>query len=247
MTAADEPVPLRIEQRGEGRIARLTLNRPEARNAITIALAAKLRDQLAAAAEQADVIVIRGAGRTFCSGGDFDEVARLREQGAAALRPLFETFVGACQLIAELPVPVVAAVEGYAMAGGFELVQSVDIAVVREDAVLADNHANLGMIPCGGGSQRLPRLVGVPRALGHILTGDRLSGAEAVAWGLAYRAAPAAEFEAVVDSVVGGLLRKDRAALARIKRLVRQGLRGTLTEGLAMEVETALVHVEGEP
>jgi enoyl-CoA hydratase/carnithine racemase len=84
----------------------------------------------------------------------------------------------------------------------------------------------------------------VPRALGHILTGDRLTGAQAVQWGLAYRAAPAASFESEVDAVVASLLAKDAAALARIKHLVRAGLRGPLTDGLALEVETTLAHLE---
>jgi enoyl-CoA hydratase/carnithine racemase len=229
----------------DGAVAHVVLNRPQARNAITVELAAALHEALESAAERARVIVIRGAGGTFCAGGDFAEVSRLRAEGRDALRPLFETFIGACELIAELPVPVVAAVEGYAVAGGFELVQSVDVAVVREDAVLADNHVNFGMIPGGGGSQRLPRIVGVPRALGHILTGDRLTGAQAVEWGLAYRSAPAASFDAEVDALVETLLGKEPAALARIKQLVRTGLRGPLTDGLALEVETTLAHLEG--
>src|SRR5579859_4511210 len=180
----------------EGGVATIVLNRPQARNAITVALAAGLGDALRPAAEQARVIVIRGAGGHFCAGGDFGEVSRLRAGGADALRPLFETFVGACELIAELPVPVIAAVEGYAMAGGFELIQSCDIAIARDDALLADNHLNFGMIPGGGGSQRLPRIAGPQRALGLILSGDRLTGAQAQQWGLVYRAVPAAEFEA---------------------------------------------------
>jgi enoyl-CoA hydratase/carnithine racemase len=236
-----------VVTRLDGRVATVLLHRPAARNAITLALAAGLRDALAGAAERADVIVIRGAGGHFCAGGDFHEVARLRAQGPEALRPLFETFIGACELIAELPVPVVAAVEGYAMAGGFELVQSVDIALVRDDAVLADNHANFGMIPGGGGSQRLPRLVGTPRALGHMLTGERLSGAEAAAWGLVHRSVPAAEFEAALAALVANLAGKDRSALARIKHLVRAGLRGPLADGLAMEVEATLAHLGGAP
>ncbi|HEY2203143.1 MAG TPA: enoyl-CoA hydratase/isomerase family protein [Pseudonocardia sp.] len=237
------PVLTRVEDRAEGRVAHILLNRPGARNAITVALAAALRDALTTAATAADVIVIRGAGGNFCAGGDFHEVSRLREQGPEALRPLFETFIGACELIAELPVPVVAAVEGYAMAGGFELIQSVDVALARDDAVLADNHANFGMIPGGGGSQRLPRIVGTPRALGHLLTGDRLTGAEAAAWGLVYRSVPADGFEAALDALLANLAGKDRAALARIKRLVRHGLRGSLADGLAMEVEATLAHL----
>lgn len=243
---SDAPVLSTVAERDGARIVSITLNRPESRNAITIALAEGLRDALAAAAEVADVVVIRGAGGHFCAGGDFREVSRLREQGAEALRPLFETFVGACELIAQLPVPVVAAVEGYAMAGGFELIQSVDIALVRDDAVLADNHANFGMIPGGGGSQRLPRIVGAPRALGHILTGDRLTGAQAADWGIVYRSVPAAAFEAELDGLVTNLAGKDRDALARIKALVRGGLPGSLTDGLAAEIESTLAHLAGE-
>jgi enoyl-CoA hydratase/carnithine racemase len=242
----EEPVVLRWEDVGEAQVAHLVLNRPQARNAITIALAEGLRDGLAAAADKADVIVIRGAGGNFSAGGDFHEVSRLRAEGPEALRPLFETFIGACELIAELPVPVVSAVEGYAMAGGFELIQSVDVAIVREDAILADNHANFGMIPGGGGSQRLPRILGVPRAMGHILLGDRLSGAEAAEWGLVYRAVPEADFERAVTEVVGNLAGKDAGALTRIKQLVRGGLRGSLTDGLAAELETTLAHLGGE-
>lgn len=240
------PVLSRIEERADGRVAHLTLNRPQARNAITVALAGALHAALVAAASEADVVVVRGAGGHFCAGGDFHEVSRLREDGPEALRPLFETFVGACQLIADLPVPVVAAVEGYAMAGGFELVQSVDIALVREDAVLADNHANFGMIPGGGGSQRLPRIVGTPRALGHILLGDRLSGRDAVDWGIAYACAPADGFEALVENTVANLLGKDPGALARIKQLVRGGLDGPLGDGLSAETAATLAHLDGE-
>lgn len=229
----------------DGAVAHVTLNRPQARNAVTIPLATGLRDALSAAAEQADVIVLRGAGGHFCAGGDFHEVSRLRAEGSDALRPLFETFVGACELIAELDVPVVAAVEGYAMAGGFELIQSVDIALVRDDAVLADNHANFGMIPGGGGSQWLPRIVGAPRALGHILTGDRLTGAQAAQWGIVYRSVPAETFEAELGTLVANLAGKDRGALARIKHLVRAGLRGRLADGLAMETESIVEHLGG--
>jgi len=229
----------------EGGVATIVLNRPRARNAITVALAAGLGDALRAAAGQARVIVIRGAGGHFCAGGDFGEVSRLRAGGPDALRPLFETFVGACELIAELPVPVVAAVEGYAMAGGFELIQSCDIAIARDDAVLADNHLNFGMIPGGGGSQRLPRIAGLPRALGLILSGDRLTGTQAQQWGVVYRAVPAKEFEAAVAGLAANLAGKDPVALTRAKRLVRDGLRLPLRDGLALETEAIIDHLGG--
>jgi enoyl-CoA hydratase/carnithine racemase len=173
-------------------------------------------------------------------------VSRLRAEGPAALRRLFEEFLAACDLIGELAVPVIAAVEGYAMAGGFELIQACDIAIARDDAVLADNHLNFGMIPGGGGSQRLPRIVGPQRALGLILSGDRLTGAQAEQWGLVYRSVPAAEFERAVADLVANLVSKDAAALARAKRLVRDGVRLPLRDGLTMETETIIRHLGGE-
>jgi enoyl-CoA hydratase/carnithine racemase len=243
---AAPPVLTTIEGAGETCVAHIMLNRPQARNAITVALAQGLGDALRAAAAQARVIVIRGAGGQFCAGGDFHEVSRLRAEGPDALRRLFEEFVAACDLIGELAVPVIAAVEGYAMAGGFELIQSCDIAIARDDAVLADNHLNFGMIPGGGGSQRLPRIVGPQRALGLILSGDRLTGAQAEQWGLVYTSAPAAEFERAVADLVANLVSKDAAALARAKRLVREGLRLPLRDGLALETETIIGHLGGE-
>jgi enoyl-CoA hydratase/carnithine racemase len=239
------PVLTTIERLGDVSVARILLNRPQARNAITVALAERLIDALRAAARQAQVIIIRGAGGHFCAGGDFHEVSRLRSAGPEPLRRLFDAFIAACELITELPVPVVAAVEGYAMAGGFELIQSCDIAIARDDAVLADNHLNFGMIPGGGGSQRLPRIVGPQRALGLILSGDRLTGAQAAQWGLIYRSVPPVDFERAVADMAANLAAKDATALARAKHLVREGLRLPLRDGLALETETIIQHLGG--
>jgi enoyl-CoA hydratase/carnithine racemase len=245
LSAAPPPVLTVIERLGDASVARIVLNRPQARNAITVDLADGLTAALRAAAAQAQVIVIRGAGSQFCAGGDFNEVSRLRAEGPQALRRLFEAFGDACELIGELPVPVIAAVEGYAMAGGFELVQSCDIAIARDDAVLADNHLNFGMIPGGGGSQRLPRIAGPQRALGLILSGDRLTGVQAEQWGLVYRSVPAAAFEQAVADMTANLAAKDATALARAKRLVRDGLRLPLRDGLALETDTIIEHLGG--
>lgn len=238
----DEPVHAETD----GTVGRITLNRPHARNAVTVELGRALYAALVDLASCSRVLVVRGAGGHFSAGGDFTEVSRLRAEGPDALRPLFENFGAACTVIGELDVPVVAAVEGYALAGGFELMQSCDVVVVREDAVIADNHLNFGQVPGGGGSQRLPRLVGRSRALAHILTGDRISGGDALAWGLAHRAADAEDFEAVLDGVVGNLAGKDPAALARVKHLVRDQLERPLADGLAAERDAVVEHLGGE-
>ena len=230
----------------EGRIGWLTLNRPEAMNAITVELARALEQELRQLAREAAVIVIRGAGGTFSAGGDVGEVDRLRSQGPAALADLFQAFGRALALIAELDVPVVAAVEGYALAGGFELLQACDIVVVADDAVIADTHLNFGQVPGGGSSQRLPRLVGRQRAAAHILTGDRLSGAEALAWGLAYQAVPRADLEVTVRALAERLASRSRPALARTKRLLVRGLELPLAEGLALERAAVVEHLMSE-
>jgi enoyl-CoA hydratase/carnithine racemase len=237
----DEPVHGELD----GAVGRIWLNRPHARNAVTVDLARGLHEQLVSLAARARVLVVRGVGGHFCAGGDVTEVERLREEGPDALRVLFETFGAACSVVAELPVPVVAAVEGAATAGGFEFVQACDVVVVRDDAVIADNHVRFGQIPGGGSTQRLPRLVGRQRATAHILTGDRLSGAEALAWGLAYRAAPADGFDAAVEDLLARLASRDPVAVARAKRLVRDGLELPLSEGLALERDAVIDHVAG--
>jgi enoyl-CoA hydratase/carnithine racemase len=226
-------------------VGRITLNRPDAMNAITTALAAALRDALADLGERARVIVIDGAGGNFCAGGDFKALQAIRED-PVALRELFETFHAACGLIGELPVPVIAAVEGNAMAGGFELMLASDFAIVREDARIGDNHSNYAMVPGGGSTQRLPRLVGRQRALGLILSGDRISGRQAAEWGLAYQALAAEEFQPAVDAMAQRLAAKDPAALARTKATVRAGLERPLSEGIEVELAAVLAHLQGD-
>ncbi|WP_433567204.1 enoyl-CoA hydratase/isomerase family protein [Nocardia sp. CA-151230] len=226
-------------------VATLTLNRPDRMNAITVELGARLHVSLIEAAARAKAIVIRGSGGNFCAGGDFHELERLREEGRDAMAPLFANFRAACDAIAELPVPVICAVEGYATAGGFELAQAADIVLVHENAVLADIHSRYGQVPGGGSTQRLPRLVGRQRALAHILTGDRLTADDAVSWGLAYRKYRATEFDAEVQSFARQLAAKDPAALAKSKQLVNRGSGIPLAEGLSLEFETVLDHLAG--
>jgi len=225
------------------RVALITLDRPEAMNAITIQLATELHDALAAAPDLADVVVLRGAGEHFCVGGDYKELTELQARGPAAMAELFETFGRATAVIATLPVPVIAAARGNAMAGGFELLQACDIVLVADDVKLADNHSNFAMVPGGGGSQRLPRIIGRQRALAHILTGERIRGPEAVALGLAYRSVPAAELDAAADTLAATLAGKDRTALARTKALVHDGLQLPLDEALALERRGVVEHL----
>lgn len=246
MSAETWSAPVRLEI-ADG-VAAITLDRPDAMNAVTTALAVALEQAALVASRDpaVRVLVIRGTGGNFCAGGDFAEVQRLRAEGKGALRSLFEAFRGACAAVEAAPQPVVAVVEGVAMAGGFELMQACDVVLVRDDARISDNHANFGMVPGGGGSQRLPRLVGRQRALGLLLSGERLSGTEAVEWGLAYKSYAADSFDAEVVTFVERLAGRRTDALRTIKRLVREGLATDLEAGLDLELDAVVDHIAGE-
>ena len=227
------------------RIGRITLNRPERMNAVTTELARQLEHALTELSREpaVHVIVIRGAGQNFCAGGDVAEVERLTAAGPEPLRTLFDAFRRACDAIADVDVPVIAAVEGVAMAGGFELMQAADIVIVSGDAKIADNHINFGMIPGGGSTQRLPRLVGHQLALGLLLSGDRLSGLDAVRLGLAYRSFAPQDFDEGVNHFVAQLAGRDRAAVTTIKKLVREARQQSLSQGLDKEISAVVAHI----
>ncbi|MCV7102753.1 enoyl-CoA hydratase/isomerase family protein [Mycobacterium palustre] len=228
-------------------IGTITLNRPEQMNALTVALGGELERAILELGGDpgVNVVVIRGAGGNFCAGGDFNEVELLRANGPDALRPLFVSFRRACDAIARVEVPVVAAVQGVAAAGGFELMQASDIVLVSDDAKIADNHIRFGMIPGGGSTQRLSRLVGRQEALGLLLSGDRMSGADAVRRGLAYRSFPATEFEAAIHRFATDLASRNRQAVISIKRLVYTSLEASLPIGLADEIDCVVEHICG--
>lgn len=229
-------------------VGRIVLNRPEQMNAINVTLGRELERAILEVGNdpRVNVVLIRGLGGNFCAGGDFNEVQRLRGEGPDALRSLFDAFRRACDAIAAVEVPVVAAVEGVAMAGGFELMQAADIVLVSDDARIADNHVNFGMVPGGGSTSRLPRLVGRQQALGILLSGDRMSGQDAVRHGLAYRSFAPSEFNEGVEQFVSRLVGRQRSAVTSIKRLVYTGLRASAAAGLDDEIDTVVAHICGE-
>ncbi|MCV7358569.1 enoyl-CoA hydratase/isomerase family protein [Mycolicibacterium fluoranthenivorans] len=232
----------------EGGIGRITLNRPDRMNAINVALGHALESAIDQLGDRQDVnvIVIRGAGGNFCAGGDFDEVQRLRAEGSAELRTLFTSFKAACEAITRAKVPVVAVVEGVAMAGGFELMQAADIVLVANEARIADNHINFGMIPGGGSTARLPRLLGRQQALGLLLSGDKITGSAAVDLGLAYKSFPADTFDESVEVFLAKLAGRDRSALTTVKRLVTDGLNKDFDIANADETDAVVWRIGGQ-
>ena len=223
----------------EDSVARISLDRPTVLNAYNIQMRDDFSEALAAVADDPDVrsVLITGEGRGFCAGADllyfeqvFDDLSLLPDY----VRDLNGALFG----LEELPVPTIALVHGYALAGGMELMMACDMAIVAEDARIGDQHANFGLIPGGGSTQRLPRRVGMPRAMELLATGRWLSGAEAVEWGLALRAVPAELLESELESLLAGLRTKSRTGLALMKSLARASQDVPLRDGVALEGAT---------
>jgi enoyl-CoA hydratase/carnithine racemase len=223
----------------------LTLNRPDKLNALDPELLKVLRreqEDLSRDPECA-VVVLRGAGRAFCVGADLQFVKSIR-----ADRPAVEEFLSTLHSVVSgfeaLPQVVVAAVHGMVLAGGLELMMGCDIVVAARSCKLGDQHAKFGLVPGGGGTQRLARLVGPLRAKDLILTGRWVMAEEAATMGLITSAVADESFDSEVDSLVESLLEKSATAAAVSKHLVNAGLQLPLQGGLALEVEAVKHHFE---
>ena len=140
-------------------------------------------------------------------------------------------------------MPVIAGVNGLALAGGLELVLVADLVVADEAARLGDQHANFGLVAGGGGSQRLPRLIGARRAKELMLLGGWLSASEALAWGLVNRVAPAGGLAAAVEEMAAALAAGSGSANRTVKALVARAFDTELADGLALERRLVAVHM----
>jgi enoyl-CoA hydratase len=225
-------------------IARAVLNRPAQLNAISPALLEDL-DRVCEAVEKdraVRVVTLTAAGRAFCAGADLKAVKELvpdAERWSGFMRLWHRVF----NRVEALPVPVIAGVHGLALAGGLELVLVADLVVMDATARLGDQHANFGLIAGGGGSQRLPRLIGARRAKELMLLGGWVDAEQALAWGLVNRVVSAGGVAAAVEELARALAQKSGAASRTAKRLVAQGLDLSLADGLELELRLAGEHM----
>lgn len=231
----------------DGGVATVVLDRPDKLNAVTVSLCEQLESVLLelAAREDVGVVVVRGAGGNFSAGGDFDELHALRRAGPRALARLFDAFGRALSVIPTMRQPVIAAVEGVATAGGFELMQACDMVLIRQDARVSDTHIRFGLIPGGGSTQRLPRLIGRQQALWHLLSGETLGAEDVLRLGLANRVIPSDTFDAEVRAFATVLAGRNRQAVAQIKALVTRSLEESLPLDLAAERAAVVELVSG--
>ena len=181
-------------------------------NAVNAAIVQAIRDAFEQLDESTRVVVLRGHGeRAFSAGADL--VAIQGSEGPPAeIQPLAD-------LIESAPVPVVAAIHGYCLGGGLEIALACDIRIAQEGAQLGFPEVKLGLLPGGGGTQRAPRLIGPGRAAWLLMSGERLSAAEAESWGLVEFVVD--DLDAGIERVAGALATQSPNALGEIKRLLR--------------------------
>lgn len=212
----------------------LTLNRPEALNALNPGLFIQLRDHIddiAGKTEEIGVIILCGKGRSFSAGNDIKSIVA----GETLPSPYFQAET--LDAIEALPQPVIAAVQGHCYTGSFELALACDLLVAAESAKFADTHGKFGMAPIWGMSQRLPRRIGPLRAKEMMLSGRIVTGIEAVVMGLANRCVPDDRLLDTAIAMARSFLENSWFTLRADKWLINEGQQRTLREGLLFERE----------
>lgn len=228
-------------------IAIVTLNRPKAMNALSRALRTQLRAVLQACDGDPHVqaIVLTGAGdRAFCAGldrNDLPEEMRDVQKGVPTT-----TEVDPASAVANVRIPVIAAVNGIAMTGGLELLLACDFAIASRTARFADTHARLGLLPMWGLSQRLPARIGTARAKQLSLTGEFIDAEQALAWGLVNEVVAPEDLFGRALAIAGYVASADRSVVAAAKRLIDHGQSAAVTGGLVLEQREARAHLQAK-
>ncbi len=217
------------------RIARVTINRPKVLNALNEKTVREIHDAFASLGDARDVgaVILTGAGeKAFVAGADINELAQMTPLGGEASSRLGQ---GAFCEIESLGKPVIAAINGFALGGGLELALACHIRFASDTAKMGLPEVGLGIIPGYGGTQRLPRIVGLGRALELITTGRMIDAAEALRIGLVNAVLPAADLAAHCEKVAGEILSKGPLAVRCAMEAAIRGLDSTLEQGLAQE------------
>jgi len=232
---AAAPILLTLEQG----VAVITLNRPDKLNALVGDMRERLIDALdRVAGSEARVLVITGAGRGFCSGGDVAHMAGLAERGEgfAALAPLLEAGRAIVTRLAALEIPTIAAINGVAAGAGCNLALACDVRLASDAARLGETFVRIGLHLDWGGAHHLPRLIGLPRALDLAWTGELIDAGEALRLRLVERVWPAAEFEREWRGYAARLAGAPATSVREAKRTLRAAAARTLEQTLAAEV-----------
>jgi 2-(1,2-epoxy-1,2-dihydrophenyl)acetyl-CoA isomerase len=227
---------IRVDIDSAVKVATVTLNRPDKLNSFTRSMHAQLRsalDEVVRAGSRA--LVITGAGRGFCAGQDLADLNF--EPGAATdLGALIdENFNPLVRRLQALPLPVIAAVNGIAAGAGANLALSCDITLAARSSSFVQSFVKIGLIPDTGGTALLPQRVGMARALGLAITGDKLSAEQALQWGLIWQVVDDAQLPDAARELATRLAQQPTRAIASIKRAMRASATNSLDQQLDLE------------
>ena len=225
----------------------ITLNRPSVMNSISPELLLALNHALDTAERSRDLraVVVTGAGRAFCAGVDLQHARLHMERGWAQTAELLEDVSRTFNRMASLPLPLIAAVNGLAMAGGLEMVLCCDLVIAARSARFGDAHANYGLLPGGGGSVRLPRRIGATRAKYLLFTGESVSAAEMMQAGLVNQVVDDDNISEATEALVEKIVSKSKTGLQRMKSLVDQGQEQPIASALHLEFLESEAHSHG--
>ncbi|HLY29546.1 MAG TPA: enoyl-CoA hydratase-related protein [Ktedonobacterales bacterium] len=218
-------------------IARLTLNRPEAGNALTLTMARELMEAALQCGEDPTVrvVLLTGAGNTFCAGGDLKSFAATGDQLPRHAKEITTYLHAAISLLTRMQAPVIAAVQGSAAGGGMSLTCACDLVLAAESARFVVAYTRIGLTPDGSASYFLPRLIGLRRALELTLTNRPLSAQEAYDWGLVNIVTSDAELLSRAEALAAQLATGATYAQGVAKRLMRLSWNETLETQMATE------------
>lgn len=221
----------------EDHLATVTFNRPEVLNAVTTPMLERLVEVFERIDDNPAVwcVVLKGNGRAFCVGADMQERQTMSADDVRRRRRIAPRAFGAMR---NCQHPVIGQVHGYALGGGLELALGCDIVVAAEGSVLGLVETRVGAIPAGGGTQLLPRLIGVPRAKELIFTGRRFTATEALGWGMINRVVPPEDLEGAIAGLAEEILQSAPIANVQAKRAINMSLDLDLRSGI--EAEAAL-------
>ncbi len=213
---------------------RLMLNRAHAMNALSFELVDALLEQLHAAAsdDSIRVLVITGSGKAFCAGADLKNLNEQRQPGEP---DILDRVVELLDTLRTFPKPVIAAVNGLALAGGMELMMCCDLIYAGESARIGDAHCNYGIVPGGGGAAIMPRLLPLPIAKYLLFTGEFLPASALLQYGLLNDVVPDTQLLDTVASVAAVISRKSPIGLQRAKRVANEALDKTAADALRDE------------
>lgn len=224
-------------------IATVTLNRPQAMNALSSALRNALSETFDSLRDdpETEVIILTGAGKAFTAGLDLKELGGETEGSPAGSERAAPSDIVAAML--RCPQPVIGAINGVAITGGFELALACDILIGSTQARFADTHARVGIMPGWGLSQRLPRLIGISRAKELSLTGNFLSAEQAERWGLLNHVLPPDELLPFCRQLATDMMSCAPGMVRKYKSVIDDGFATTFGESLELEVQRSREHM----